>query len=236
MHPEYVDMLTRKVVIDPRRTALVPIDLQYASGSREHGLGLWLARQGRLEEAKYRFDRIENLVIPNTLRLLKAFRAVKARVVYVTLGCELPDFSDAPPSMKAFFQATNNRVGTREHDIIDVLRPEPGELVINKRTQGAFASSGIESALRAMGIDTIVVAGVSTNNCVETTAREASDRGFGVVMVSDATGTCSEEMQELTLRGFHRLWGRVASTDEVIDELMRASALPEREKQPALQN
>ncbi|MGE0751262.1 MAG: cysteine hydrolase family protein [Variibacter sp.] len=225
MHPEYVDMFTRKVSINLATTALVPVDLQYASGSREHGLGALLARQGRLHEASYRFDRIDKLVVPNTLRLLKAFRGAGARVIYVTLGCELPDFSDAPPSTKAFFQATNNTVGQREHDIIDVLRPEPGELVINKRTQGAFASSGMEVALRAIGIETIVVTGVSTNNCVETTAREASDRGFGVVMVSDATGTCSDEMQELTLAGFRRLWGRVASTDDVIAEIGRRATL-----------
>jgi nicotinamidase-related amidase len=219
MHPEYVDMFTRRVDIDPRNTALVPVDLQYASGSPDHGLGKLLASQGKLGEASYRFKRIETHVVPNTLKLMNAFRGAGARVVHVTLGCELPDFSDAPPSTQTFFRATNNTVGTREHEIIDVLKPLPGELVINKRTQGAFASTGMEAILRAIGIENIIVTGVSTNNCVETTAREASDRGFGVVMVSDATGTCSEEMQEHTLRGFRRLWGRVASTDEVIGEL-----------------
>lgn len=224
MHPEYIEAFTRKVAIDPRTTALVPVDLQYASGSREHGLGALLARQGRLGEAEYRFRRIEELVIPNTSRLLDSWRGAQARVIYVTLGCELPDFSDAPPSTRAFFQATNNTVGTHEHEIVDEIKPRAGELVINKRTQGAFASSGIETVLRSLGIETIVVTGVSTNNCVETTAREASDRGFGVVIVSDATGTCSEEMQSATLKGFSRLWGRVASTNEVIAELRGTAA------------
>ena len=219
MHPDYIDIFTRRVTIDPARTALVPVDLQYASGSREYGLGRLLAEQGRLGEADYRFDRIDELVVPNTYRLMESFRSAGARVIHVTLGCETPDFSDAPPSTKQFFMATRNTVGNREHEIIDRLKPRAGEMVVNKRTQGAFASSGIESVLRAMGIETIVVTGVSTNNCVETTAREASDRGFGVVMVSDATGTCSQEMQDATLKGFARLWGRVASTDEVIGEI-----------------
>ncbi len=219
MHPEYIEAFTRKVVIDPATTALVPIDLQYASGSRAHGLGALLARRRRLGDAEYRFRRIEELVIPNTRRLLETWRELGARVIYVTLGCELPDFSDAPLSTRTFFKATNNTVGTREHEIIDEIKPKAGELVINKRTQGAFASSGIETVLRSLGVETIVVTGVSTNNCVETTAREASDRGFGVVMVSDATGTCSEEMQSTTMKGFSRLWGRVASTEEVIAEL-----------------
>lgn len=225
MHPEYIQAFTRKVSIDPRTTALVPIDLQYASGSRNHGLGALLASQGKLDEAKYRFDRIEQLVIPNTKRLLDVWRSARARVIYVTLGCELPDYADAAPSTRAFFTATRNTVGNREHEIVDEIKPLPGELVINKRTQGAFASSGIESALRGLGIETIVVTGVSTNNCVETTAREASDRGFGVVMVEDATGTCSDEMQNATLTGFSRLWGRVASTEQIIKELRAGSAL-----------
>lgn len=219
MHPSYIDIFTRPVAIDPRTTALVPVDLQYASGSREHGLGALLAREGRLAEASYRFDRIDTMVVPNTRRLLDTFRDLGARIVYVTLGCELPDFSDAPPSTASFFRATNNARGQREHEIIDELKPRPGELVVNKRTQGAFASTGLEGILRSLKIDTIVFTGVSTNNCVETSAREASDRGFGVVIVSDATGTCSTEMQDLTLRGFSRLWGRVASTGEVIGDM-----------------
>ncbi|MGE8942241.1 cysteine hydrolase family protein [Leptospira interrogans] len=225
MHPEYIEAFTRRVTIDPRTTALIPVDLQYASGSRNHGLGALLASQGKLEDARYRFDRIEKLVIPNTKRLLDVWRAAGARVIYVTLGCELPDYADAAPSTRAFFTATRNTVGNREHEIVDEIKPQPGELVINKRTQGAFASSGIESALRGLGIENIIVTGVSTNNCVETTAREASDRGFGVVMVSDATGTCSDEMQNATLKGFSRLWGRVASTDEIIAEFQAGRQL-----------
>lgn len=221
--PAYVDAFTREVRIVPGRTALVPVDLQYASGSPGHGLGALLAREGRLGEASYRFERIARLVVPNTRRLLEAFREAGERVVHVTLGCELPDFSDASPSLARFFRATNNRAGTREHEIIDELKPLPGERVVNKITQGAFASSNLDAVLRALRVETIVVTGVSTNNCVETTAREASDRGYGVVMVSDATGTCSDEMQEVTLRGFSRLWGRVATTGEVIAELRGAS-------------
>ena len=155
MHPNYIDSFSRRISISSLRAALVPVDLQYASGSREHGLGKLLAKQGRLHEASYRFDRIDSHVVPNTLELLRTFRRVKAKIIYITLGCELPDFADGPPSTKAFFEATNNTVGTREHEIIDILKPQPGELVVNKRTQGAFASSGIETILRSLGIVSI---------------------------------------------------------------------------------
>lgn len=222
--PTYIDDFTRPFRLSPRDTALVIVDLQYASGSREHGLGKLLAAQGKLADAEYRFARIEQLVVPNSRRLADAFRALGARVVYVTYGSQLPDFSDAPIHLKAWMKAIDNRSGTREHEIVDEVRPQPGELVINKTTMGAFASTGIESQLRGMGIANLVVTGVSTNNCVSMTAMEACDRQFGVAVVSDATGTCSDEMQDATLKTFRRLWGRVLSTDEVIAEMQAGSA------------
>ena len=102
--------------------------------------------------------------------------------------------------------------------IID-LKPETGDLVLNKNSMGAFGSTGIDAHLKSMGISELVMVGVSTNNCVGMTAMEASDRQYGVAIVSDATGTCSDDMQDAYLKTWRRLWGRVASTDEVIAEL-----------------
>lgn len=217
--PTYIDDYTRRFVLNPATTALLIVDVQYASGSRHHGLGKLLAAAGRLGEAEYRFSRIEQKVIPNSRRLADAFRRLGGRVVYITYGARLPDFADAPIHLKDWMRAIDNRVGTREHEIVDELKPLPGELVLNKTTMGAFASTGIESHLRGMGVENVVVTGVSTNNCVSMTAMEACDRQFGVVLVSDATGTCSDEMQEATEKTFRRLWGRVMTTDEVIAEL-----------------
>lgn len=219
MQPTFVDEFTRQVEISPATTALVIVDMQNASGSRTHGLGKLLADQNRLDEAEYRFGRIEKLIVPNIKRLLAAFRQTGAPVIYVTLGPTQEDFSDAPKHLRAWFEATNNVMGRPEHQIVPGLEPLAGEPVFNKVTIGAFGSTAIESYLAAQGIENIVVTGVSTNNCVGMTAMEASDRQYGVVLVNDATGTCSEEMQAATLKTFQRLWGRVASVDEVIGEL-----------------
>ena len=89
MPADYINDLNKPVSIDPSTTALVVVDLQYATGSPYHGLGKMLRDQGRLDEADYRFSRINNLVLPNTQRLLKAFRESGARIVYVTYGAEL---------------------------------------------------------------------------------------------------------------------------------------------------
>lgn len=216
----YIDDLNHHFSLERGKTALVVIDMQYASGSRHHGLGKWLQANEQLDAAAYRFDRIENVVVPGTLRLLEAFRNAGERVIFVTLGGDAPDYSDTPVHMRKFFRTLNNHSGTREHDIIDELNRRPEETIVRKTTQGAFASSRIDSVLKGYGITQIVFVGVSTNNCVETTAREASDRGYNVVMVEDATGTCSDEMQAMTLDAFTRLWGRVLSVDGVMEELL----------------
>lgn len=216
---DYINQFTRPVRVDARDTALVVIDMQYASGSRHHGLGAHLARQGTLHTAEYRFARIEQLIIPNTQRLLAAFRGAGAPVIYVTVGAFKQDLSDSPPHLRAFFQVCNNYAGSFENGIVAELQPRPGEPIVPKNTMGAFASSRLGEVFREMSVKTGVYVGVSTNNCVDTTAREAADRGFGSILVSDATGTCSDRMQEVTLESFQRLWGRVLTTDQVLAEL-----------------
>ena len=219
--PTFVDEFTREVELDPKTTALVVVDMQNASGSRSHGLGKLLASQGRLQEAEYRFNRIEELIVPNIKRLLAAFRDLDATVVHVTLGPTQADFSDAPKHLRAWFEATDNHAGNAEQDIVAGLEPIAGEAVFNKVTIGAFGSTAIDSYLRAQDIEELVVTGVSTNNCVGMTAMEAADRQYGVALVSDATGTCSDDMQQWTLRSFQRLWGRVLTTNEAIKELSK---------------
>ena len=219
MAPTFVDAFSQTVELDPSRTALVIVDMQNATGNRSMGLGALLAESGQAADASYRFDRIENLLVPNIQRLAGTFRRQGARVIYITYGANLPDCSDVPQHIAAIVKATNNIAGQREHEIVDALTPEPGELILNKTTQGAFRSTSIDTHLRAMGIDTLVCVGVSTNNCVAMTAMEACDSQYGVVVVSDATATDSDEMQAATLNMLRRLWARIMTTDEVIDEL-----------------
>ncbi len=219
MQPTFIDQFSQTVTLDPEATALIVVDMQNATGNRSMGLGKRLADAGLAESSKYRFDRIENLLVPNIQRLLTAFRAAGSRVVYVTYGANLPDCSDVPAHLREIVRSTNNIEGHEEHEIVAALTPEPGELVLNKTTMGAFRSTAIDTHLRAMGIRTVVCVGVSTNNCVAMTAMEACDAQYQVVMVDDATGTDSEEMQIATINMLRRLWSRVMTCDEVISEL-----------------
>ncbi len=140
-------------------------------------------------------------------------------MVYVTIGARLPDASDAPPHMRKLFRELENYAGSRQHEIIDELKPRPGEIVVNKTSIGAFASSGLDSLLRAFGCEQLYCVGVSTNMCVETTAREAADRGYLVTLVEDACGTTHADLHESTMKNFSRLFGRVCATDDVVREV-----------------
>lgn len=215
---DYIRDFMAERAVEPARAALLIIDMQNASGARDGALGRRLRAEGS-SVGDYRFDRIERLVTPNALRLRERFRALGRPVLHLTVGAALPDASDAPPHMRKLFVETRNHLGSREHEIIDALKPLPGEHLLRKTTIGAFASTHIDSLLRALGAEQLWLCGVSTNMCVETTAREAADRGYLVTLVEDACGTTHEELHQVTMRNFQRLFGRVRSTAQSLEEL-----------------
>ena len=215
---DYIRAFTIERTPDPARAALVIIDMQYATGSRQGALGRRLQAQGSTT-ADYRFERIERFVVPNALRLLDAWRAARRRVMFVTVGATLADCSDAPPHMRKLFLELENYSGSREHEIIDELKPRSGEAIVNKTSNGAFATSGIDSVLRAWNCDQLYLLGVSTNMCVDSTAREAADRGYAVTLIEDACGTTQPALHDATMTNFQRLFGRVRSTAQVLREL-----------------
>ena len=216
---DYVAVYTPRTEIDPGKACLVVVDIMYATGSSETGLGRFLASQGRLHEAEYRYTRIAEQVVPNTKRLLDFFRRHDLRRVFLTYGSEVSDYSDLTDQMRALCEGTNNRVGEREHEILDELAPRPNERVFNKITPSAFTSTPIEIVLRVYGVDTLLFTGVSTNMCVEHTVRDAASYGYYCFLVEDACGADSPEMHEAALTVIQRLYGTIVSTDAAIAQI-----------------
>ena len=223
---DYANQFNPPFRLDAGALALVVVDMQYASGSRDHGLGRALKARGQEALGAYRFDRIERTVLPTIQRLLAFFRERGLRIVYLTVGSELPDYSDLLPHMRAFAESAGNTRGNHEHEILDALAPQPGEPVLNKTTMSAFHSTGFERLLRAWDIQQLLFTGISTNSCVEGTARDAADRGFRCVLVEDGCGAASQALHDATCANFARLLGRVASSREVLAEL---DATPRRD-------
>lgn len=221
---DYAHQFNQGFALDPRRVALVVVDLQYASASRLAGLGRALKGQGQEALGAYRFDRIENVVVPTVRRLLEFFRQHDLRVIYLTVGSELPDFSDLLPHMRPFAEAVGNTRGQREHEVLDELAPVAGEPVLNKTTMSAFHSSGFERLLRSWGVEQLLFTGVSTNSCVEGTARDAADRGYCCLIVEDGCGAATQDLHDATCANFRRLLGRVDVAGAVMAELASALA------------
>jgi nicotinamidase-related amidase len=216
---DYVAVYTAHTEIDPAKTCLVVVDVMYATGHPDTGLGRFLASQGRMHEAEYRYRRIAEQVVPNTKRLLEYCRAQEIRRVFLTYGSEVSDYSDLSPQMRGLCEGTNNRVGEREHEIVAELAPLPNERVFNKITPSAFTSTPIELVLRTYGVDTLLFTGVSTNMCVEHTMRDAASHGFYCFLVEDACGADSQEMHDAACVVVQRLYGAVVSTGEALAQM-----------------
>ena len=216
---DYIKAFMPERPVDFGRAVLVVIDMQYATGHRTGALSRRLQAEGKSDLVAYRFGRIHDYVIPNTQRLLAGFRSRGGRVLYIKVGAQLADASDAPIHMQKLFREMKNVKGSRENEIVEELASLPGEAILDKTTNGAFASCGIDSLLRAWSRDQLYMVGVSTNMCVESTGREAADRGYAVTLIEDACGTTQKALHEGCMVNFQRLFGRVRSTEQVMTEL-----------------
>ena len=210
--------------IKPSETALLIIDMQYFDADPARGLGPALSA---MSGGSYYFERIKTTVVPNIQRMATAFRAAGARVIYIVAGPETVDGSDLIPRIRRRRAEMQERFGinaifppgSHEREVLKELTPEPPDLLVGKNTTGAFVGSNLDQVLRITGIRTLVLSGVVTNVCVESTGRDASDRGYNVVVVDDACAAYDLESHESTMRNFARFFGRVAMSAEVAYEL-----------------
>jgi nicotinamidase-related amidase len=169
-------------------------------------------------------------------RLLTAARAADMMVIHTREG-HLPDLSDAPPakiergkpSLRIGNLGPMGRIlirGEKGHGIIPELAPIKGEVVIDKPGKGAFYHTDLQEQLQARGIENLLVCGVTTEVCVHTTVREANDRGYRCVVISDACGSYFPEFHEMGLRVITAqggIFGWVATSGAVIASIKNAA-------------
>ena len=156
--------------------------------------------------------------IPNGQRLLAACRAARVEVIYTVIECLTLDGRDRSLDYKisGLFAAK----GSWEARVIDELAPLDNEIVIPKTSSSLFNSTNFEYVLRNLGTEYIVVMGILTDQCVETTVRDGCDRGFLMTVVEDACAAESAERHDASLVGV-KGYCRQRSTDELILELRR---------------
>jgi nicotinamidase-related amidase len=191
------------LVLEPSRTALVVIDLQRGI------VAMPTAPRPGAE------------VVARTVDLATAMRAAGGTVVLVHVTPS-PDRKDG---LRPITDAAVGAAGAGQTpppdwaEILPELGPQPGDIVITKRQWGAFYGTELDLQLRRRGIDTIVLCGISTNVGVESTARDAFERGYQQVFVEDAMAARDAGEHAHTVGTLFPRIGRVRSTEEVLAAL-----------------
>lgn len=206
-HVDLLDTLEKKV--SPRHAALVIIDMQNDFIASD---GL-IAKEGLdVSEAQKLAARLPTLIA--TARQAGVF-VVFVRNVYSTeRNLYLSDAWLEQAARKRRGGYTTLPVcapGSTGGDFYGEVRPQPGDPVVTKHRFAAFYNTDLDTILRANGIRTVVLTGVVTNVCVETTAREAFIRDYYVVLVDDGTAAYRREDHEMTLKNIDRFFGQVTS-------------------------
>ena len=174
-------------------------------------------------------DRSYNITIPNILKIKESFKALNLPVIYLKLCGHEPDRSD----LHRFFKNSYNDglaggfagvyplESDKAADIIDELKPDSDDIIIIKTTFSPFSSSNIESILKSMNITTLIFTGLATSQCIDTTARDASDRGYEIIHIYDAQTDYDEIIHEASLYASRGVCGGEIYDTASFIELMR---------------
>lgn len=208
---------TEEPKIDPKKTALLLVDLQNEFVLRDFGEALAFKEAGEWERWIPFHDRLDDIVIPNNKRLLDFFRKNKLAVTYGRIACLREDGEDRSPVQKS--EGWNNMlmpVNSFSAQMIEELAPRENEIVVNKTTDSVTTGTNYLTLLQFMGIETIVVTGIVTDQCVASTVRGLADAGFNVICVEDACAAGSMELHDAELKIMSVIYCDVLSTDETI--------------------
>jgi nicotinamidase-related amidase len=206
---------------EPAHAALVVIDMQ-RDFLESGGFGAALGNDVSLLAP----------IVPNVARLLETFRRRGLTIIH-TKECHRPDLSDCPPAKRSRGRGSlrigdpgpMGRIlieGEPGNDFVPVLAPRPGEIVLAKPGKGAFCATDLQGQLTLRRIQHLVVTGVTTEVCVQTTLREANDRGYECLLVEDATESYFPAFKQATLemvRAQDGIVGWTATTVQVVEAL-----------------
>ena len=200
--------------IDKQKTALLVMDCQNDVVHKDGKIAVGFGFTPMIEK---------NGTLKHIRTVLDAARAARVPVIYIEIAIDRLRPEEFPRRGPFFLNmpalaATALKKGTWGAAIHDEVKPAPGEPVIGKWIVSAFARSQLDETLKQKGVTELILTGVATNMVVESTARDAIERGYSIITVEDAVTTFSEEAHQAAI-AMLRMFGDVASASEVVAAL-----------------
>ncbi len=193
--------------LESENVMLLVVDMQNGFLSADGGI------------AKLGFDyKMLTKAIPGCLKLVKLARERNIPIGF-TRYIYRKDFSDGGVQVDDIFPGIKDvglcKEGTFDADIIDELTPLEKDLVIEKNRPSSFFSTRLESYLRALKIQSLVICGVTTNICVETTARDSAQRDYKTYVIKDAVAEVDSFRHEVSLKALEHMFAKILTVNEV---------------------
>jgi ureidoacrylate peracid hydrolase len=197
-------MLTIEQILEPASTAILVVDMQND----------YCHVNGNVSSRGHDVSMIANM-IPRLQHFLTEARQLKAKIIFIQCIHEPETDTEVWLKRHGGKPLPHCRKGTWGADFWGVA-PQDGEPVVIKHRYSAFVGTRLESVLHGLGIKTLVMTGVGTNVCVESTARDGFMRDFNIIFVSDCTATSTQEFHDATLANIEIFFGAVATSEEVV--------------------
>jgi ureidoacrylate peracid hydrolase len=214
------NVLSREVEIEPAHTALLLVDVQNYNCLPTGGEYAQLDAATRDERYGYFFRTIRESALPNMARLQQACRRARIEVTYTVIESLTADGRDRSLDYK--ITGFNVPKGSYDARVVDALQPAGDEIIFPKTSSSVFISTNIDYVLRNLGTRYLIIAGCLTDQCVDSTVRDACDLGYLVTVPTDACLTLSPERHDWSLRN-NRGYCRQRSTREMLEEIARLS-------------
>ena len=165
-----------------------------------------------MDESSHAFVTDSPLVAENIRKLVESYRSRGLPVIFTRHAL----LDDEPPGIMGTWWSDNLRTSDPQSEIVDGLLPLPGEQVVRKTRYSAFLGTDLEHLLRSKGIERLLITGVMTHLCCESTARDAFMRDFEVFFVIDGTASSDDDLHESSLRCLTDGFVTPVTTEEVL--------------------
>jgi ureidoacrylate peracid hydrolase len=214
-------VLSREVPIDLAHAALLLIDVQNYTSKREGGEYAGLDAAEMEARHGYFFRTLDSVALPNMRRVLETCRRAGIEVLYTVIENRTRDGRDASLDYKISRMLVPK--GSWDAQVLEDVAPLEDEIVISKTSSSVFVSTNIDYVLRNLGIRSLMVVGMLTDQCVDSAVRDACDLGYLVTVVTDACVTKSQERHDSALRN-NAGYARQVTMTEIVTEIERLSA------------